>query len=87
LLDVELVLGSLDVELVVDVLELGVRDADEHAFAGEWRTGAGRNEADLAGSACVLRFPSPLRRRYAAGPAFGSFASAHVCACMSGSVT
>jgi hypothetical protein len=26
---------------------------------------------DLAGSACVLRLPSPLRRRYAAGPALG----------------
>jgi hypothetical protein len=78
LLDVELVLGSLDVELVVDVLELGVRDADEHAFAGEWRTGAGRNEADLAGSACVLRFPSPLRRRYAAGPAYGSLIGARL---------
>jgi hypothetical protein len=29
------------------------------------------NEADYAGLACVLPFPSPLRRRYAAGPAFG----------------
>ena len=29
------------------------------------------NEGDRAGLACVLRFPSPLRRRYVAGPAFG----------------
>jgi hypothetical protein len=42
-----------------------------HTFAAEWRTGLRRNEADLTGPACVLRFPSPLRRRYAAAPAFG----------------
>ena len=42
-----------------------------HTFAAEWRTDTRMNEPDLAGPACVLRFPSPLRRRYVAGPAFG----------------
>ena len=28
-----------------------------------------------AGPTCVLRFPSPLRRRYAVGPAFGLLAA------------
>jgi hypothetical protein len=42
-----------------------------HTFDAEWRTGTSRNEADLAGPACVLLFPSPLRRRYVDGPAFG----------------
>jgi hypothetical protein len=37
----------------------------------KWRIDSCRNEADPAGPAYVLRFPSPLRRRYVAGPAFG----------------
>jgi len=35
------------------------------------RAGSFHSERALAGLACVLRFPSPLRRRYAAGPVFG----------------
>jgi hypothetical protein len=40
-----------------------------------WRINTRRNEANPAGLACVLRFPSPLRRRYASGPAFGLLAA------------
>ena len=55
----------------VDTGELHPFDLYEHAFALQWRTAARRDEADLVGPACVLRFPSPLRRRYVAGPALG----------------
>jgi hypothetical protein len=41
----------------------------EHAFVGEWRTDAGRSEAHRAGLVASSEFPSPLRRRNAAGPA------------------
>ena len=51
--------------------ELIVATLYEHAFVGEWRTGACRNEADPAGLVASSEFPSPLRRRYVAGPAFG----------------
>jgi hypothetical protein len=36
-----------------------------------WRIDATGNEADLAGRLASSEFPSPLRRRYVAGSAFG----------------
>ena len=44
------------------------------------RTRSRRDEADVAGPTCVLRFPSPLRRRYVAGPAFGFLIGTRGCA-------
>jgi hypothetical protein len=42
-----------------------------HTFVAEWRSDTGKNEADPAGPARVLRFPSSPRRRYVTGPASG----------------
>ena len=58
-----------------------------HTFAREWRTARRRNEADLAGLVASSEFPSPLRRRYAAGPAFGFRPSAPDGASMSDLMT
>jgi hypothetical protein len=85
LLDVELVLRSLDVELVVDVLPLS-EPGDLHQENGytNMRSLAnggpapGGTKPTWPGRLASSEFPSPLRRRYAAGPAFRSLIGARL---------